>query len=235
MRKMSCLMAALIVLGSCQSPQPQQSRVFPAVDWQHLDGQDARYLIGPGDEIEVIVHSAPELNRTLIVGPDGRVRMPFTGPVGVMGRTVESAEIALRTALASELKDPDLDVLLVGTASQQVFVGGEVSNPGMFELPGLIDPLQAIIMAGGPTNEARQKEVILIRRMPGGGVRSAVFDIKSGIFDPRLAEWTPLRRFDIVYVPRSAIADQNLFIQQYIRNALPIDFTLFYDVAGNNN
>ncbi|MEM1389697.1 MAG: polysaccharide biosynthesis/export family protein [Pseudomonadota bacterium] len=235
MRKIICMVAAATMIGSCQSPQPQQSRVFPTIEWQHQDGQDARYLLGPGDEIEVIVHSAPELNRTITVGPDGRIRMPFTGPVGVMGRTVESARTALRTALSSELKDPDLDVLLISTSSQQVFVGGEVSTPGMFELPGLIDPLQAIIMAGGLTEEARPKEVILIRRMPGGGIRSAVFDVRSGIFDPRLADWTPLRRFDVVYVPRSAIANQNLFIQQYIRNALPIDFTLFYDVAGNNN
>ena len=235
MRKSVCLLAAAAILTGCRSPELQQSRVFPTVDWQHLDGRDDRYLLAPGDELEIIVHTAPELNRTVTVGPDGRLRLPFTGPVSVMGRNIETTKIALRTALASELKDPDLDVLLTGTSSQQIFVGGEVGSPGMFELPGMIDPLQAIIMAGGLTTEARPKEVVLIRRMPGGGVKTAVFDVKSGIFDPRLAEWTPLRRFDVVYVPRSRIADQNLFVQQYIRNALPIDFSLFYDVAGNNN
>jgi len=235
MRGLASLFICAAMIAGCKSSEPMQSRVFPVVDWQHLDGRDDRYLLAPGDELEIIVHTAPELNRTVTVGPDGRIRMPFTGPVSVMGRNLESTQIALRSALASELKDPDLDVLLVGTPSQQVFVGGEVGNPGMFELPGMIDPLQAIIMAGGLTTEARPKEVVLIRRMPGGGVKTAVFDVKSGIFDPRLAEWTPLRRFDVVYVPRSAIADQNLFVQQYIRNALPIDFSLFYDIAGNNN
>ncbi|MEM1086204.1 MAG: polysaccharide biosynthesis/export family protein [Pseudomonadota bacterium] len=235
MRLFACLLTGYALLTGCRSPEPQQSRVFPVVDWQHLDGRDTRYLLAPGDELEIIVHTAPELNRTVTVGPDGRIRMPFTGPVSVAGRNVETTKIALRAALSSELKDPDLDVLLVATGSQQIFVGGEVGSPGMFDLPGQIDPLQAIIMAGGLTPEARPKEVILIRRMPGGGVKTAVFDVKSGLFDPRLAEWTPLRRFDVVYVPRSRIADQNLFVQQYIRNALPIDFSFFYDVSGNNN
>ena len=50
----------------------------------------------------------------------------------------------------------------------------------------------------------------------------------------RLADWSPLRRFDVVFVTRKPIADQNLFVRQYIRDALPIDFSLFYDIAGNN-
>ena len=39
------------------------------------------------------------------------------------------------------------------------------------------------------------------------------------------------KRFDVVYVTRKAIADENLFVKQFIRDALPIDFSLFYDVA----
>jgi polysaccharide export outer membrane protein len=41
----------------------------------------------------------------------------------------------------------------------------------------------------------------------------------------------PLHRFDVVYVTRKAIADENLFMKQFIRDALPIDFSLFYDVT----
>jgi len=211
-----------------------QSAVFPEKDWRHEDGADALYLLAPGDELEVIVHSDPELSRTVTIGPDGRFRMPYTGPITASARTVDAVETAVQVAMASELKDPDIDILLTGTASQRIFVGGEVNTPGMLDLPGLIDPLQAIIMAGGVNDNGRARSVVLMRRMPGGEVRSAVFDVRAGIYDPRLAEWTPLRRFDVVYVTRKPIADQNLFIQQYIRNALPIDFSLFYDVAGGN-
>lgn len=234
MVRLAALILTMCMLGACAGKAPAASPVFPEAEWRHEDGKDAGYLLAPGDELEIIVHSAPELSRTVTIGPDGRFRMPYTGPITAAARTIEQVRTGLIVAMMSELKDPDLDVLLSGTASQRIFVGGEVENAGMFDLPGLIDPLQAIIMAGGVTDEGKARQVVLMRRMPGGEVKSAVFDIKAGIYDPALATWTPLRRFDVVYVTRKPIADQNLFVQQYIRNALPIDFSLFYDVAGNN-
>ena len=229
------VLSALFLMTACQATEPRQSRYFPEMEWRYEDGGDADYLLAPGDELEIIVHNLPDLSRTLIVAPDGRVRAPYSGSVQASARTLEETKQKLLEAMARELRDPSIDLLLVEANSQQIFVGGAVQTPGMQALPGLIDPLQAVIMAGGITAEGRASEVVLMRRMPGGEVKSAVFDLKSGIYDPRFAEWTPLRRFDVVYVTRKPIADQNLFVQQYIRNALPIDFSLFYDIAGTRN
>ncbi|MCF6329134.1 MAG: polysaccharide export protein [Henriciella sp.] len=234
MKRVSLYLVSAMMLVACSTKDPGPSQFFSEMEWRHEDGRDATYLLAPGDELDIIVHTAPELSRTVIIGPDGRFRMPYSGPITASARTVENVRTAVQVAMASELKDPDIDVLLTGTSSQRIFVGGEVTSPGMFDLPGLIDPLQAIIMAGGITDAGRSKSVVLMRRMPGGEVRSAIFDIKTGIYDAEFAHWTPLRRFDVIYVPRKPIADQNLFIQQYIRNALPIDFTFYYDVAGAN-
>lgn len=234
MKRLLCLAFMPTLAWGCQSAEPVVSDPFPQQDWRHEDGQDPFYLLAPGDQLEVIVHTAPELTRTVTIGPDGRFRMPYSGPITAAARTVDEVRSGVQTALASELRDPDIDVLLAGTASQRIFVGGEVENPGLFDLPGLIDPLQATIMAGGVTDAGRASSVILMRRMPGGEVKSTVFDIKAGTYDPGLANWAPLRRFDVVYVTRKPIADQNLFVRQYVRDALPIDFSLFYDIAGND-
>lgn len=234
MNRLLCLALIPFVLSACQASAPVQSEHFPSQDWRHEDGKDAFYLIAPGDQLEVIVHTAPELTRTVTVGPDGRFRMPYSPPIQASARTVDQVRETVVAAMATELNDPDIDVLLTNAASQRVFVGGEVTNPGLFDLPGQIDPLQAIIMAGGVTERGKARTVVLMRRMPGGEVKSAVFDIKAGIYDPSLASWTPLRRFDVVYVTRKPIADQNLFVRQYIRDALPIDFSLFYDIAGDS-
>ena len=234
MTRLLCLALLSAVIAACQSRAPAESDIFPQKEWRHEDGADAFYLLAPGDELDIIVHTAPELNRTVTIGPDGRFRMPYSGPIHASARTVEEVRAGVQMAMARELNDPDIDVLLVGTASQRIFVGGEVTNPGLFEMPGLIDPLQAIIMAGGVTDRGRASTVVLMRRLPGGEVKSAVFDLKAGIYDPTLAEWAPLRRFDVVYVTRKPIANQNLFVRQYIRDALPIDFSLFYDIAGSN-
>lgn len=229
------LILLLLLVTACATQPQMQSRMFPEKEWRHEDSHDPQYLLAPGDRLEIIVHNVPELSRTVTIGPDGRVRAPYSGPIRASARTVEDVRADLIYAMRHELRDPQIDVLLTETTSQRVFVGGAVAQPGMVELPGLIDPLQAVIMAGGVTTEGRAQQVVLMRRMPGGEVKTAVIDLEAGIYDARYANWTPLRRFDVVYVTRKPIADQNLFVQQYIRNALPIDFSLFYDIAGQRN
>ena len=229
----ACLILPLIALGACQSVDPEPTQYFPVVDWRHEDGQDAAYLLAPGDTIQLIFHTAPELDREIRIAPDGSLNLPYIGSLRASARTAGELRGALLQAYASELKDPDIDVIPTGFESQKIFVGGEVRNPGMVDLPGQIDPLQAIIMAGGFSESAKPTQVAVLRRMPGGQVMSAVFDVNKGINDPRYADFTPLRRFDVVYVPRSAIAEENLLMQQWFRNALPIQFSLYYDISGD--
>lgn len=225
------LLAGMGLASAC-SGNPSPSASFPAEPFQTRTTADARYIFHPGDSLEVTVFTAPELSRELTVAPDGRIQLALGPSVVASGRTPEQVAADLEQALGFELLDPRVAVVPTGFASQRIFVGGEVRNAGMFDLPGQIDPLQAILMAGGFTDGARTRQVVLLRRQPGGEVASAVLDIRSGINDPRLAAWTPLQRFDVVYVPKSKIAEENLFVQQYIRNALPLDFQFFYDLQG---
>ncbi len=233
MIRLLLLALASAFLTTCGT-SPRSSTDFPLSNWSAGTAQDAYYLLAPGDTIDVVIHSAPELSRSLTVAPDGRIRLPLAPSLMVMARTPEEVAADLMTALSDELIDPDLDIVVTGFASQQIFVGGEVNQQGLFDLPGQIDPLQAIIMAGGFTRDARKREVILMRRLPGGEVKTAIVDLSSGLKDPALASWLPLRRFDVVYAPRSRISEQNQFVQQFIRDALPVQFSLFYDVSGGS-
>lgn len=231
-RPLVALAAILLALvpATCASdpevspPPPTLTGAFPA---------EAPYLLAPGDRIEVIVHTAPELSGEFLIAPDGRLRMPLAGPVMATALTPEELASRLSAALAGELIDPSLEVGVIETAPQKIFIGGEVRAPGMFDLPGQIEPLQAILMAGGLTRDAAPKDVLLIRRLPGGEVRSAVINVKAGLTDPALASWLPLRRFDVVYVPRSRISEQNQFVQQILRTALPLPFMVFYDTSAS--
>lgn len=232
-RNLLALLGVLLTSACTVTPQP--SETFPSQPWLSQTATDPVYLLAPGDRLELTVYSAPELSRELVVNPDGRIRLPLIDAVTAAGRTPEDVEAFVRLAYSDQLVRPDLDLLVTEFSSQQVFVGGAVTSPGLFDLPGQIDPFQALLLAGGRTDQARSKEVFVMRRLPGGELRTAVFDIDAGIREAQLAEWGPLQRFDIVYVPRSAISNQNQFIQQYVRNALPIQFSLFYDVSGNNN
>jgi len=234
MNRLLCLALIAMLASGCQTAEQVRTDPTPIQEWPHAMDEEQPHVLAPGDQLEVIVHSAPELTRTVTIGPDGRFRMPYTEPISAAARTIEDVKLSVQTALSSELRNPDSDVLLVKTASQHIFIGGDVEHPGQFDLPGRITPLQAIIMAGGITENDRANTVILIRQMPGGEVASTAFDLKSGLYDPGLAAWAPLRRFDVVYVSRKPIADQDAFVRQYIRDALPIDFFMFYEIAGSD-
>ena len=232
MIRLLALAATFFMFSACTA-DPVATPEFPKIEWNQSDGYDDRYLLAPGDTIEVSVLYAPELSRTVVVAPDGRVRIPYSGPIAATGRTVDEVRIAFNKALGRELKNPEVEVIATEFASQRIFVGGEVQAPSIYDLPGQIGPLEAIVMAGGFTDEARDTAVVLMRRIPGGEVRSEVIDIKSGVFNAQLANWGPLRRYDIVYVPKSKIAEENLFVLQWFRAALPVEFRAFYDVRND--
>ncbi|MEO9969080.1 MAG: polysaccharide biosynthesis/export family protein [Hyphomonadaceae bacterium] len=228
----SCLALSLLLMGCAE--QPKTSPDFPTAAWQGYDGLDAPYILWTGDTLDVDVATAPELSREdLIIAPDGRISMPLIGSVRAAGRSAEQVRDELMHAMSSQLLDPRLTVSATAFGSQRVFVGGQVDTPGIIDLPGQIGPFQAIIMAGGLTSEANAKQVLLMRRIPGGEVKTAIYNIHEGILDPAAAQWGPLQRFDIVYVSTKWIAKENLFVQQYIRNALPVDFSLVFDLASS--
>ncbi len=192
---------------------------------------DAPYRFYPGDQVEVTVFSAPELSRTVTIGPDGRIDLPMLPPV--MAADLSTAELrdALLAAYSRDLRTPEIDVSAAGFGSNLVYVAGEVSRPGVYDFRGPIDPLQAVALAGGFLNSARRQEVVVISRAPGGPREVSLVDLRGSAVREGLPQGPTLRRFDVVFVPRTRVSDWNLWVQQYVRDALPIQFSLFYDLA----
>lgn len=226
-------LAVLCVLpaGCMGDPLPAQSPDFAIASFPEWRADDQFYRFYPGDKFRVDVRTAPELSAELTIAPDGRVTLPTIGPLMASGSTTRELQQNVEEIYANELRDPSVVITPLEFGSQKVFVGGEVKQPGVFEMPGEIDVLQAILLAGGWTEEGSPTQVIVMRRKPGGELMTRVVDVRNGLARQSLYDIGPLRRFDVVYVTRSAIADENQFVRQYIRNALPIDFSLFYDVA----
>ena len=234
--KSLALAALLFAAGGCSvQSAPKETSHFSPETYSNWLRDDPAYLVFPGDKLSIEFRNAPELNREMTVAPDGRITMPLIGSVMVASRSPDHLRRLLERAYSEELIDPSLTVSPVEFTSQQVFVGGEVQSPGVYQLPGQIDPLQAIMMAGGWVDTSKPEQVIILRRGSDGQVMTRIVDVKKGIINPNMSDIGPLKRFDVVYVNRKRIADQNLFVQQFIRNALPIDFSLYYDVLDSNN
>lgn len=235
MRALPSLLAAFLALSGCAASdgglQPRQE-AFANIPYATWSDYEPPYRFYPGDEVEVAALSAPELSRTLTVQPDGRIVMPLAGPIMVADRTVDEVQADLSRALSRDLLRPDVTVT-PKAAPLKVFVGGEVGAPGVYDMVGDADALRAIVQAGDFKPTAARSRVILIRRGPDGRAMMRTIDLRRGLKDPT-ADLAPLRRFDIVYAPRSGVAEAGLFVQQYFRDLSPIQFGFSYALNGQN-
>lgn len=212
------------------SPRPRPT-AFAEVAYATWNEAEAAYRLYPGDVLDVAAPSAPELNRTVTVQPDGRITLPMIAPVMAADRSVEALNATLTTAYTPTLVHPQVEVNVKTSTPLKVFVGGEVDKPGIYDMPGDINTLQAVLMAGGFRTSARRNEVVILRRGPGGRAMMRTVDLRTAVFDPANGTGSvPLRRFDVVYVPRTRISEVGEFVRQYFRDITPIQFS--YAING---
>lgn len=223
--------AAALLLASNAHSQEAPTTQAPAVVYSETTPE---YRFYPGDEIDITVFSAPELTRTVTVAPDGRIAMPLIGAVRAADLSAFELHDRLVTAYASHLRMPELTVTPRSYGSRQVFVGGEVARPGIYEMPAQIDAFQAVALAGGFLPSARRGDVLVLSRASGETQVSEV-DLSTRALRHGFPDAQPLQRYDVVYVPRSRISQVNLFMQQYVRDALPVQFSFYYDLRGDRN
>ena len=198
------------------------------VDWE------PEYTLVAGDQLDIVVSSAPELSRTLTVGPDGRVVMPFSRPVMAAGRTFSQVQNELMGELGKQLRDPTLAVTPRAYAPEQIYVGGQVGQPGTYTLPGRIGALEGILMAGGMRPTARSRQVAILRRAPNGGMMMRSVNIRGGLLNIReYNDNIQLRRGDIIFVPQSTIGEIGTFMENF-RRTFPVDFNLSYQFGDTN-
>lgn len=226
---------ALGFAGCAANARGQETEPAPAASETMAYGPETpAYRLYPGDEVEIIVFSAPELTRTVTVGPDGRIAMPLIGAVPAAELTADELRENLVAAYARHLRMPEVSVTPQTYASRQVFVGGEVARPGIYEMPAQIDAFQAVALAGGFLPSARRGDVLVMSRAEGATSVSEV-DLSARAMRRGFPGAEPLQRYDVVYVPRSRISQVNLFMQQYVRDALPVQFSFYYDLRGDRN
>ena len=209
-------------------PAPFGSQFQRWVDYE------PQYTLYPGDQLDIVVASAPELSRTLTVGPDGRIIMPSVNPVMAAGRDITYVQNAISAELATLLRDPKVAVTPRAYSSQQIFIGGEVGQQGTYAMPGPIGVMEGVLLAGGLRGTAKTGQVAVLRRAPNGGMMMRVVNLKNGLRNIReYNDNMQLRRGDIVFVPRNSLAEIGNWMGNF-RSALPVDFNLSYQFGGNN-
>lgn len=142
-----------------------------------LAGYD--YKIGPQDVLELAVFQLPELSGQFRVNSQGNISLPLLGPITAAGKTVPDLEREIGQMLAKDyLQNPQVSLFVSQFTSQTITVEGAVGNPGIYSLKGQTSLLQAIVIAGGLTESANPRGIIVFRNV-GGERLAAVFDIRD--------------------------------------------------------
>lgn len=181
------------------------------------------YRIQPGDQLAIDFYLNSEFNDNVTVQPDGRIVLRAVGPLQAYGLTSGQLADEINQAYSKELRNPGATVHVQNMPSRQVFVQGQVNHPGAFALQPGMTALQAIASAGGHTDEASMSNVVLIRRDACGHVDGSRLDLASATDAPGNGEDVMLMPHDTLVVPRSRIANVDLFVKQYIRDLLPVE------------
>jgi len=217
-RVVACRLPALLMLmiGAC-APLPEIPQTPPPA----TPVQGERYLLQPGDQLDVTFRHNPELNEQVTVQPDGRFSVQLAHDVQATGRTVQQITEEVAQSYRKELRDPAVTVQLRNALPTRVYVGGEVNAPGEYVNVGpSLTVVQAIARAGGLKNTANQERIILVRRGADGRGKPFGVDYVAAAGGTADAD-VRLAPYDTLFVPRSGVANVYLAYEQYFKQFLP--------------
>ena len=128
--------------------------------------ETALYVVGPSDVLAITVFNQPQLTGKFAIEADGTLAFPLVGRIKVGGLNIRAVEDDLRKRLANGyLTDPQVNVTVEQYRSQQIFVMGEVKQPGTLQFTGAMTLIEALARVGSPTDRAGSEVVVV--RPPG--------------------------------------------------------------------
>ncbi len=190
------------------------------------------YRLQVGDILAVRLMLNPELNEEVTVRPDGRISTTVALDELAYGRTIPELDRSLDRAYSKQLKDPRVSVVVKSFAPTRIYVGGEVANPGEFVNVGpALTVSQALTRAGGAKVSGDNNAIFIIRRGPNDApefLSTRYGDIihgKDAAADVRLAA------YDVVYVPKTGVAEVYTFFNQYVQQFVPVSWGFSYTLG----
>ena len=126
------------------------------------------YSIGVGDILEIVTWKEPDFSREeVLVRLDGKISFPLLDDLKAAGLTPTQLKTSIEKGLAEFVSSPSVTVSIKNAASQRFYILGEVVNTGEYPIVKELSVLQAFAVAGGFTEWASKKEIILFRRENG--------------------------------------------------------------------
>ena len=138
----------------------------PVKDMQEAAPRDI-YVVQPGDVLQIDVWKEKDLQREIMVRPDGGMNFPLVGDVVAAGKTVEQLKNDLASKLTKYVPDPVVTVAVKQGLGNKIYVIGKVNRPGEYVATCNMDVMQALTMAGGLNPYASENKIKILRRVNG--------------------------------------------------------------------
>ncbi len=158
------------------------------------------YTLQPGDIIDVSVWKESDLQREVLIRPDGGFTFPLAGEVDARGKSVENVRSILAERLQKYVPTPVVTVAVKSIGGNRIYVLGKVSHAGDFSLSNSLDVMQAISLAGGTTPYAAVNDIVILRRQ-NGRQQAFSFHYSDVARGRNLSQNIQLESGDIVVVP----------------------------------
>lgn len=197
MKWLACGALALsaLALGGCATKQVLPQEAPPATD----------YLIGPGDNLSIVVWRNPEVSQGVPVRPDGKITTPLVEDLQASGKTSTELARDIEKALSKFIQQPVVTVIVtgfVGVYSEQIKVIGQAARPQALPYRRDMSLLDVLIAVGGVTDFAAGNRAIILRNVDGKQQKLNV-RLNDLLKDGDISANLPMRPGDVLVVPES--------------------------------
>ena len=220
------ILLLLIFLTSCAIRVPKKA----ALEKTGIEARETEpvtlppapeYQLGFGDVIEVKFFNNEKFNEILTIRPDGRISMQKVGDIQVAGMTPTELNHRITETYTKIIKDPEVTVIVRNFGGYQVYVLGEVKSPGAFPVQRNLTILQSLALAGGQKETATLKSILLMRRTREGILDARRIDLSNNSPEAMQKNDVYVEAFDIIYIPKTFIANINTFLDQAFSGLIP--------------
>ncbi|WP_090701724.1 XrtA/PEP-CTERM system exopolysaccharide export protein [Nitrosomonas aestuarii] len=197
MKQLIILCSVLLLLSGCKT--------YPLLS-DTEDGVVSRdYLIGPGDNIDIIVWRNPEISMAVPVRPDGKITTPLVEDLPASGKTSTQLARDIEETLSKYIQEPVVTVVVtqfVGPYSEQIRVIGEAAEPQALAYRENMTLMDVMIAVGGITDFAAGNRARIIRAVDGEQKQFSV-RLNDLIRDGDISANVPMLQGDVLVIPES--------------------------------
>ena len=158
------------------------------------------YVIGADDQLSIVYWREKDMSADVVVRPDGLISLPLLNDIQASGLTPDQLRLAITQRATKFVEEPTVSVVVKAINSRKVFITGQVAKPGPYPLAAPTTVLQLIATAGGVSEYANKKKIVVVRKENGkeSTLRFNYDDVMKG---KNMAQNIELKPGDSVIVP----------------------------------